>query len=390
MTERGWVAIGASVALVLLWVGLGELELLALAIVLLGAIGIGIVLRRFAAPQVSVTRRLNPNLVHEGDYAIVETSVTNRGRWRITNPIVEDAVPGLGAARFAASHLARGASATASYQILCRPRGVYDVGPASVTTSDPFGFTRAGGTFGEADRLIVYPSTEEFEGFPMSRGRDPSQHAARPEFSQVGGEDFFTIREYQYGDDLRRVHWPTTARMDKIMIRQLETPWQSRALVLLDTRSGRYSDTATFEKAVSGAASVVTHLFRSGFDTDLWAGGTSVTTSDTNQFSNAMEALALVSPAHRLDLRSAASRLQRSGNGGALVLVTGQPDDELIAAQQVLAQEYRSTILLCVEDEPSEATGILERSGAVVVSVTSDAPWAGAWLSTNRRSWSTA
>jgi len=390
LTERGWVAIGASAALAFLWIGLGELELLALAIVLGAAIIIGLILRRFAPPKVVLTRRLTPNMVHEGDYAIVETTITNRGRWRISNPIIEDEVTGLGAARFAASHLSRDSQATATYQILCRPRGVYEVGPASVTTSDPFGFTISGGPVGAADRLVVYPSTEELEGFPITTGRDPSQHAARPEFSHVGGEDFFTIREYQHGDDLRRVHWPTTARMDTIMIRQLETPWQSRALVLLDTRSGRYSDTTSFEKAVSGTASVVAHLVRSGFDTDMWAGTTAVATHDNNPFSIAMEALALVTPDERLDLRSAVGKLQRSGNGGTLVLVTGHPDAELFAAQQMLAQEYRSTILLSVEDAPSEATLLLERSGAVVVSIKADEAWAPAWLSTNRRSWSTA
>lgn len=384
------MAVGASAALAFLWIGLGELELLALAIVLAGAIGVGLALRRFARPNVAITRRLSPNMVHEGDYAIVETTITNRGRWRISNPIVEDEVFGLGAARFAASRLSRDSQATATYQILCRPRGVYEVGPASVTTSDPFGFTTSGGPVGTADRLVVYPSTETLEGFPISTGRDPSQHAARPEFSHVGGEDFFTIREYQYGDDLRRVHWPTTARMDTIMIRQLETPWQSRALVLLDTRSGRYPDTNSFEKAVSGTASVVAHLVRTGFDTDMWAGTTAVATHDSNPFSIAMEALALVTPDARLDLRNAVGKLQRSGNGGALILVSGQPDAELFAAQQMLAQEYRSTILLCVEDAPSEATLMFERSGVVVVSITSADVWAPAWLTTNRRSWSTA
>ena len=389
MTERGWVAAGASLALIGLWAALGEIELLAMAIVLITAIVIGLGLRRFAAPRVSLHRRLHPNMVHEGDYAVVETTVTNHGRFRITNPLIEDSVTGLGAARFAASHLGRGVSATATYQILCRPRGVYMVGPATITTSDPFGFTKAGGPVGAADRLIVYPATEDLEGFPTSAGRDPSQQAARPEFSHMGGEDFFTIREYQYGDDLRRVHWPTTARMDKIMIRQLETPWQSRALVLLDTRSGRYADGPTFEQAVSGAASVLSHLYRTGFDTDLWAGTTAVSSQEGSQLTTALEALALVAPADRLNLRSAVTRLQRTGNGGALVLVTGSPDAELLSIQQMLSQEYRSTILLCVEDEPSDATASFSRSGATVVSIRPDEPWAPAWHEMNRRSWST-
>ena len=60
--------------------------------------------------------------------------------------------------------------------------------------------------------------------------------ASRPEFSRRGGEDFYTLRSYQEGDDLRRVHWASSAKLDELMIRQMETPWQSRALVFFDVR----------------------------------------------------------------------------------------------------------------------------------------------------------
>ena len=62
---------------------------------------------------------------------------------------------------------------------------------------------------------------------------------------------------YEVGDDLRRVHWPSTARRDELMIRQNETPWQGRATVLLDTRA-RFHTGYSFEAAVSAAASVLT------------------------------------------------------------------------------------------------------------------------------------
>ncbi len=63
---------------------------------------------------------------------------------------------------------------------------------------------------------------------------------ARTRFSQTGGEDFFTLRDYEDGDDLRKVHWPSSAKRDRLMIRQLEMPWQSRALIVLDTEVANY------------------------------------------------------------------------------------------------------------------------------------------------------
>lgn len=389
LTDRGWAALGASLALVVLWVALGEEELLATALLLtLGAIA-ALLYVRAARPRVTVTRRLNPTLVHEGDQAIVEATLVHVGRFRLLNPTVEDEVEGLGSARFHTDTLRKNEAVTATYQILCRPRGVYQVGPARITVRDPLRLARNGGLSGGSDKLIVYPEVEELEGFPIVRGRDPSVHASRPEFSHRGGEDFFTIREYQTGDDLRRVHWPTSAKRDQLMIKQLETPWQSRALVLFDIRSAAYASPATFEKAVRGAASIVRHLFRSGFDSEVWAGGAVMSYNDPTPYATVMEALARVRPDHDLDIRAVAARLQRSGRGGALLLVTGQPDRDLFAAQQLLSNEYRSTVLLAVSETASTDTLLFQKAGAATVIVPPTGSWAEAWLAATTRSWST-
>ena len=69
------------------------------------------------------------------------------------------------------------------------------------------------------------------------------------------GDEFLTLREYEVGDDLRRVHWRSTARTGELMIRQDEARWRSRAAVVLDVRPGAH-DAASFEVAVEAAASV--------------------------------------------------------------------------------------------------------------------------------------
>jgi len=117
----------------------------------------------------------------------------------------------------------------------------------------------------------VYPAVEPLQDYPAVRGVDPTVQSTRPTFAPSGGEDFFTLREYQVGDDLRKVHWPSSAKRDELMIRQLEVPWQARALVLLDQRAERYPFPEAFEHAVRGAASVVTHLYQGGFSPELWA-----------------------------------------------------------------------------------------------------------------------
>lgn len=389
VTDRGWAALGAGIALFALWVALGEIELLATALVLIIGSVAALVLVRVGNPVISVTRRLSPNLVHEGDHTSVATQVANRGRFSLRNVTVEDTVSNLGSARFALGRLRPGQTGFATYQILCRPRGIYQVGPAVVTNRDPLGLAESSVSAGEGDRLIVYPSVEELEGFPIVRGLDPSVHAAKPEFSHRGGEDFFTLREYHIGDDLRRVHWPSSAKRDRLMIRQLETPWQARALVMFDPRSSSYESQAAFERAVRGAASVIRHLYGEGFAADLWATGAPVSSGGGSPYAAAMEALAGVQPEDDADMRTAATHLRRGARGGALVLVTGTPDSELLAAQRLLARDFGRTVLLSVSTEQSDAVVQFQRAGVVTITVGPHDDWAPAWLSGVQSVWST-
>ncbi len=390
LTDRGWAVLGASVALGLLWVGFGEDELLAGAILLGAATLLALVYVRAVKPRAAVTRKLLPSLVNEGEFAIVEAVVENTSRLPLINATLEDEVVGLGSARFSIGRIRVGEQVTAGYRILCRPRGVYEVGPARMEVRDPLELASAGGRTGTYDRLVVYPHVEQLESFPIVRGRDPTLQAARPEFSHRGGEDFFTIREYQFGDDLRRVHWPTSAKRDEIMIRQLETPWQSRALVLFDIRAERYESEVTFEKAVRGAASVTSHLFQSRFEADVLIGSQLIKGSDPNPYGRAMELLAGVDRQRNLDVRAVAMRLQRTGRGGALIVLTGVPDEELLAAQQVLSKDFLSTIVMTVTETESTNTLQFQRSGAITIDIRPEESWTAAWLTALSTTWSTA
>jgi hypothetical protein len=296
-----------------------------------------------------------------------------------------DEVERLGVASFEIASLAPGEKVSAAYRVTCRPRGVYRVGPASGHSTDPLALAELPTPTSVIDRLIVYPTVEELDGFPMVRGKDPAIDASRPEHSQRGGEDFYTLREYQLGDDLRRVHWPSSAKTDELMIRQLETPWQSRALVLLDVRGSPYESEEAFETAVSGAASVVSHLVRSGFDADLWAG--EANTIDASRYTAAMERLALVEVDSGIDIQSVGSRVRQLGGGGALVLVTGVPDRSLLGVQRLLASDYRSTVLMGVTTTTPQTVIGFHRAGATTVIVDPGSPWRTAWMTAVRATW---
>ncbi len=387
ITPRGASVLGAGIALLISWAALGEIELLGAGAALIVAVVAAVAVTNWNRPSIDVRRQLNPSLVHEGDRTAVELSISNLRRVPVFNLTVSDGVGGLGTARFAVGHLHRHDPAAASYRIVCRPRGVYQVGPARIKVGDPLGLASSESSTGDVDELIVYPATESLAGYPYVRGRDPSQMASRPEQSQRGGEDFFTLRSYRSGDDLRRVHWPSSAKLDELMIRQMENPWQSRALVFFDVRQRSYADVDTFEKAVKGTASVVKHLVAGGFAADLWLGRELL---DVSAYTAAMEALALVQTVPAVDIKAVASRLRQSGRGGALVLVTGAPDEDLLSVHRHLASQHRVTILLAASSAPGSLIPAFQRLGAKTVVTGANPNWAPAWNQTMGRTWLSA
>jgi uncharacterized protein (DUF58 family) len=388
-TIRGWAALGAALALGALWVAFGEEMLLAVGAFLLLAVALGTWYVRRRAPRVHTTRRITPTQLHDGDRAVVEITIaSNRS---LHEAQVEDVVHGLGAANFVADRVEANIPMIARYEVLCRPRGVYKVGPATVRVGDPLGLTESGGPSGKTDRLVVYPAIEHLDGLPLVRGQDPNMSTSRANFSQIGGEDFFTLREYQTGDDLRKVHWPSSAKRDVLMIRQLEMPWQSRALVLLDPRASSYPTGDAFEHAVRGAASAVRHLYQNGFSPTLWSGSAATNVASTEAYAMAMEELAVVQLSPTIDLRTMVSRMRRSGvSGGALVMVTGAPDDADLAVYRLLGRDFLRTIVMAVAQRQNEAILQFQRAGVITVLAAPGSRWALAWRDAMERAWSTA
>ena len=389
-TLRGWAALGAAFALGVLWVGFGETLLLAVGLFLAASVLFGMLYVRSSAPRARLSRRISPVQVHDGDRAIVQLSLIS-GR-RLHSAIVEDVVRSLGTAAFVAERVDEREPMTARYEVLCKPRGVYKVGPATVKVRDPMALAESVSTGRRADRLVVFPRVEHLTGLPVVRGQDPNVNSARANFSHSAGDDFFTLREYQRGDDLRHVHWPASAHRDELMIKQLEMPWQSRALVLLDVRTGAYSTPDAFEHAVRGSASAIKHLYRQGFSPTLWTGqarGTPVAT--TRGYELAMEELATVQTSPELAFGSLVARMRREGlAGGALVLVTGVLDADGVAVFKTLSRDYYKTVVMTVSERENEAVARVKRAGAVTVTSGPASKWEPAWREAMERTWSTA
>jgi uncharacterized protein (DUF58 family) len=230
---------------------------------------------RWSRARLQVTRRLSHTKVQPGQRVTVELEVENGAPTSTSFILVEDRLPPtLGRpARLVLSGIPGKNAQRVSYSMVCRTRGRFSIGPLRMDLSDPFALTKVRLEFSERDDLVVFPEIEDLDRTPSSHyGSGAGESASRQLFRTA--EEFYTMREYVLGDDLRRIHWPSVARRGKLMIRQDESARRSLATVVLDTRVGAFGQAYTepFERAVSVAASLGVHLSRSGFALRLAAG----------------------------------------------------------------------------------------------------------------------
>lgn len=149
--------------------------------------------------------------------------------------------------------LVAGRAAEVRYAIPTERRGVHTVGPLEVYRRALGGLAESRASLGGALQVRVLPRIMPVGGLPAGVRR---AHAGADERVPYGGTDLIGLREYLAGDDLRRLHWATSARSGKLMVREDADPSSAQLTLLLDDRLASYRDPADMEDAVEVAASL--------------------------------------------------------------------------------------------------------------------------------------
>lgn len=157
--------------------------------------------------------------------------------------------------RFTVSFNLSGKSKSVAYSFSPARRGIVSFGPLTVRASDPFGIARRKWKETAATEILVLPPIEDVIPPLLSLLAKSQEEEVCSIWQGFPSGDFLTLREYVHGDDLRQVHWKSTARTGQLMIRQSEHRRDSGALLLLDTRAESASE-QDFEKMVGAAASL--------------------------------------------------------------------------------------------------------------------------------------
>ncbi|WP_408899137.1 DUF58 domain-containing protein [Nocardioides sp. R1-1] len=357
---RAFVAAGATAVVCALAFGqpaLTRVGILVMALPLLAAL---VVSRRKHDP--TVTRVVWPRLLRAGETARIDLTIASDRKQSDGALLVEDTLPYAlgGRARFVLQGLGGAWERTVSYPVRSDIRGRYVVGPVVARLADPFGLVERRRAIGGTAQLTVTPRVVALPAIPLSGGwQGAGEH--RPQAFAAGSAEDASVREYRRGDDLRRVHWRSSARIGELMVRREEQPWEAHATVLLDNRRLAHRGqgaASSLETAVVAAASVAVHLEQHGYAVQLCtADGLGGTPGDpTLGAERTLEHLAVLemSPRGTLDVGWSGDQAR----GGVVVAVLGGflPDDN--AALRRIRHDAGAALALVLDVEqwsPSRA-----------------------------------
>jgi uncharacterized protein (DUF58 family) len=328
LTVQGWIVALVAVALVAAGRLFGIVELYLLGAGAAGLVIGGAVTVWRTRLRLDIERSLHPPRVHAGSPSRVQLTITNRGKRRSPLLTLIDPVGDGRSASVVVAPLRPGESVHASYRLPTEQRGIVPVGPLAVRVTDPFGLAALASPAAPLVELTIWPAIDEVAPLPHTTDDDPHGGSDHPNALASAGDDFFALRPYVVGDDLRHVHWKSTARRDELIVRDDEMPWQGRATIVLDTRAAAHS-ARSFERAVSAAASLVVASSRrrflvrllttSGRDSGLGAGQA--------HLDLLLELLATVQLEQHGSLDAAARALRRTPSGaGAVAMLVGGVD----------------------------------------------------------------
>ena len=256
-------------------------------------------------------------------------------------------------------------------QVKCRRRGRYSLGSATITAGDPFGFFWRNHHAGEPRHLLVYPATM---GLPLFDVSTPSNLGDSSSGWLIGqtGTNASGVREYVNGDSLMHIHWPSTARSGKLMVKMFDdgrAPSSSEDVyVVVDMHRASHQgqgDEGTEEYAVTVAASLVKKYMDRGLQVGLIISGDPLVSflpgRGEEHYSRMMEALALVQASGEIPIDHViATRMKPVISDSTIVVVSPATTPSLADAVRQL--RIRGVLVSVVLLDPASFGGITSSS----------------------------
>jgi uncharacterized protein (DUF58 family) len=273
---------------------------------------------------------------------------------------------------------------TRRYPLLCTQRGLFQFGPTSIRSGDLFGiFHREMETY-KFNYLLVYPKIVSLEklGIPSRQAFGDirtRQHIFEDPVLTMG------VRDYRYGDSLKRINWKATARVGKLQTRVYEPTTTTDMSIFLDVRTIKPflwgSRPELLELVVISAASIANYAISIGYRTGLYANHRKRIPDEPirippgqhkDQLMRILESLAQVTPFETMSIDKLVQNESRNLPwGSTVVVITATPTDALLSTLYNMKRIGRRVVLILVG---GTKTAVSEDS-LTVYHIPEDIPW---------------
>jgi uncharacterized protein (DUF58 family) len=258
VTPLGWLVAGGALVSFLVAAILGWAEFLFVGATLTAAFLIALCFV-FGRSSYAVGIDLNPRRVTAGGRAMGRVTVRNAGR-RPVLPTRMEVPVGAGTAEFLVPRLTPEAEDEEHFAVPTERRALILAGPAISVRGDQLGLLRRTTRWSDQVELFVHPRTTRLVATARGLVRDlegqPTKAITNSDLA------FHALRPYEPGDDIRNVHWRTSARTGQLMVRQYQETRRSQLLLLLSAERSHFASDDEFELAVSVTASIGVQVIR--------------------------------------------------------------------------------------------------------------------------------
>ena len=293
MTSRGRLALALGATTYLAAWAFGSKILYPLALGLPVAVLLAWLWTALANRPLRVTRTLPSGERLEGDDVVVEVRLDSErhllpARWTLRERI----------GKLGERSVPLRAGGRARYVLKALARGRYEFEGSVAVIEDPFGFERVEQPLDSPGALLVYPRLVDLDRL-FSEGGIRSHDGRQLLLRRPSGFDLHSVREYEHGDSLRKVHWRSTARRAQLMVKELEDSPRDEVAVVLDADPEAVVG-GSFDTQVRAAGSLLLSHVRRGRRAVLVVNGTRAeqqgVRSAENDWRQALDLLAAVEP----------------------------------------------------------------------------------------------
>jgi len=361
LTKRGW-AILLFILLIYILADASSVQILYLLFTaLLLVVIFSLIMVRRIPRGISLSRTLATNPCNEKSLVRVDVAMMTKRHVSGLVLAIEDQLPdGLAREGEPNSFGSGQGYSKQTYYIRATKRGVFEVGPALVKVVDIFGIGVSTFRIGDANRLVVYPAHVPVEVF---RGRESTEVMGVSTREQKGASsDFLRIRPYEPGDEVRTIHWRSSAKIGRLMVKELEKEEVRSTIVLLNceenTNRGRGE---VFETGVRIAASIAVSSLKENMEVKmiLYGGEKEIVGSGRGrvQYHRILSSLSSVDPVGDTPLSFIIDRISKEEGGtGTIHIITPSIQDRDVKSISYLIRRGISPAVILTDRSPPPAS----------------------------------